>query len=163
MTTTNKAVSYRVRVDDTHNPRGPDGQGWNRLSIVGIGSHDRCTLMPITRQGALDTLRGMARYGVPTAYSDCINNATCCQCPVATKQKDKWQDAWHIREDAKGHVWLLGNVEKGFSGFGHCYKNWAALMSDVEVPMLKRMSDRHGLYWIATDTTYPTPNAVRTA
>lgn len=144
-----KSFDYRVRIDDTHNPKGPDGQGWNRMAIIGIGSHDRCTLMPITRQGALDTLRGMARYGNPTVYSDCISNTPCHQCSVATKQKDAWRDEWHIREDSTGRVWLLGNIEKGFAGFGYSYKHWAALMNDVEVPMLKRMSDSQGLYWVA--------------
>lgn len=140
-----KSFDYRVRIDDTHNPKGPDGQGWNRMAIIGIGSHDRCTLMPITRQGALDTLRGMARYGNPTVYSDCISNTPCHQCSVATKPKDEW----HIREDSTGRIWLLGNIEKGFAGFGYSYKHWAALMNDVEVPMLKRMSDSQGLYWVA--------------
>ena len=144
-----KSFDYRVRIDGTHNPKGPDGQGWNRMAIIGIGSHDRCTLMPITRQGALDTLRGMSKYGNPTAYSDCISNTPCHQCSVATKPKDAWRDEWHIREDPTGLVWLLGNIEKGFSGFGYPYKHWAALMNDVEVPMLKRMSDSQGLYWVA--------------
>ena len=142
-------IDYRVRIDDAHNPKGPDGQGWNRMAIIGLGSHDRCTLLPITRQAALDTLRGMAKHGVPTAYSDCRSNKPCLQCPVATKQKDAWNDAWHIREDASGAVWLLGNIEKAFSGFGYRYKTWAALIGGVEVPMLKRMRDSHGFYWIA--------------
>lgn len=144
-----KSFDYRVRIDDTHNPKGPDGQGWNRMAIIAIDSHDRCTLMPITRQGALDTLRGMARYGNPTVYSDCICNAPCHQCSVATKQKDAWRDQWHIREDSSGRVWLLGNIEKGFAGFGYSYKDWAALMNDVEVPMLKRMTDSQGMYWVS--------------
>lgn len=149
METMNESVNYRIRLDDTHNPKGPDGQGWNRMAIIGLGSHDRCIRMPTTRQGALDTLRGMARHGNPTVYSDCVHATPCPQCPVATKQKDPWVDAWHIREDAQGRVWLLGNIEKGFAGFGYSFKHWAALMNDVDVPMLKRLSDGQGVYWVA--------------
>ena len=141
-------LDYRVRVDDAHNPKGPDGQGWNRMAIIGIRSHDRCVLLPLTRQAALDTLRGMAKFGVPTAYADCKNNSPCHQCPVSTKKKEAWKDDWHIREDSHGLVWLLGSIDKGFAGFGYSYKSWSALMSEIEVPMLKRASDAQGFYWI---------------
>ena len=146
----NKACDYRVRLQDTYDPRGPDGKGWNRMAIIGLGPHDRCMLMPKTRQAALDTLRGMARYGSITSYEECPNGKSAClACPIAIREKDHWNDIWHIREDNNGHVWLLGNVELGFAGFGYFYKSWAALMADVDVPMLKRMKDNQGFYWIS--------------
>ena len=46
---------------------------------------------------------------------------------------------------AGGLMWLLGEIEKGFAGFGYCYKNWAALMSNIEVPMLTRKRDDNGV------------------
>jgi len=52
---------------------------------------------------------------------------------------------------AGGLMWLLGEIEKGFAGFGYCYKNWAALMSNIEVPMLTRKRDDTGFYWVAAE------------
>ena len=141
---------YRVRLPDTYDPKGPDGKGWNRIAIFGLSPSDRCILMPKTRQSALDTLRGMARHGSITSYEECSNGKSPCHsCPVATKERDPWNDGWHIREDAQGIIWLLGNVDKAFSGFGYAYKGWAALLAVVDVPMLQRMQDSHGFYWIA--------------
>ncbi|WP_018309655.1 hypothetical protein [Cupriavidus sp. UYPR2.512] len=143
-------VDYRVRLADKHDPRGPDGKGWNRLAIIVLGPTDRCIRMPKTRQAALDTLRGMARHGSITSYDVCTNGQMPCQsCPVATKERDPWNDGWHIREDARGIVWLLGNVDKAFSGRGYYFKGWTALMAAVEVPMLQRMQDDTGFYWIS--------------
>jgi len=140
----------RARLPDKHDPKGPDGKGWNRIAIIGLSPIDRCILMPKTRQAALDTLRGLARHGSITSYDECKNGKLSCQsCPVATKERDPWNDAWHIREDAQGIVWLLGNVDKAFSGLGYAYKGWAALMAAVDVPMLQRMQDTTGFYWIA--------------
>jgi len=147
--TMDQPISYRVRLPDEHDPRGPDGKGWNRIAIFGLGPYDRCTLRPKTRQAALDTLRGMARYGSITSYEECSNGKSPCHtCPVANKAREEWNNNWHIREDLQQNVWLLGDIEKAFSGFGYAYKNWAALLFDVEVPMLKRMNDAHGFYWI---------------
>jgi hypothetical protein len=144
------ALDYRVRLPDTYDPKGPDGKGWNRIAIIGLGPYDRCIRMPKTRQAALDTLRGMARFGSITSYEECSNGRSPCQsCPVATKERDPWNNGWHLREDSHGNVWLLGNVDKAFSAFGYCYKSWAALMADVEVPMLQRVQDKNGFYWIA--------------
>lgn len=143
-------VDYRVRLADEHDPKGPDGKGWNRLAIIGLGPSDRCILMPRTRQAALDTLRGMARLGSVTSYDECKNGQSSCQsCPIAMKERDPWNDGWHIREDAQGIVWLLGNIDKAFSGRGYAFKGWATLMAAVEVPMLQRMRDNTGFYWIA--------------
>lgn len=143
-------IDYRTKIDDTHNPKGPDGQGWNRMAIIGIRAHDRCILRPRTWQGAIDTLRGMARNGVPTAYLDCISDMLSCEhCTVVTHKKDPWSASWHIREDSAGHVWLLGDIGLGFAGHGHCFETWAALMKEIDVPMLKRMKDGQGFYWVA--------------
>lgn len=144
------AIDYRVRLAAAHDPKGPDGKGWNRLAIFGLGPTDRCILMPKTRQAALDTLRGMARHGSITSYDVCTNGQAPCQsCPVATKERDPWNDGWHIREDARGIVWLLGDVDKAFSGRGYYFKDWAALMAAVDVPMLQRLHDSTGYYWLA--------------
>ncbi len=59
---------YRVRPSLDRSPAGHDGKGWNRLAIIPMDPIDRCLLRPKYRQAALDTLRGMGHYGVPTAY-----------------------------------------------------------------------------------------------
>lgn len=142
---------YRVRLADKHDPRGPDGKGWNRIAIIGLSPIDRCSLLPRTRQAALDTLRGMARHGSITSYDECESGKSPCHaCPVATKERDPWNAAWHIREDGKGIVWLLGSVDKAFAGRGYAYKDWAALMAAVDVPMLQCKQDNTGFYCVAT-------------
>lgn len=142
------AIDYRLRIEDTRDPKGPDGRGWNRLAIFGLDSHARCSRRPATRQGALDTLRGMARFGNPLAYQDCVSSLPCAQCRIATAPKEPWNSAWHLREDAQGLVWLLGDIAKGFGGYGYCYKGWGALLADVDVPMLQRRQDAQGFYWV---------------
>lgn len=142
-------MSYRVSVDDSHNPKGPDGRGWNRMAIIGLSASARCTLRPTTRQGALDTLRGMRFYGNPTAYDECISKSPCHSCGVANAKRDPWNAEWHLREDSQGRVWLLGNAELGFAGQGYCYNDWGRLMAKIEVPMLKRQNDKQGFYWVA--------------
>lgn len=140
-------MPYRLRFNDSYNPKGPDGQGWNRLAIIPMLPIERCALRPKSRQAALDTLRGMAHYGVTTAYLPCTGSDKCANCSRATRVKEAWNPEWHIREDADGRVWLLGNVEKAFAGFGYCYPNWRALINDVAVPPLKRLNDKTGAYW----------------
>jgi hypothetical protein len=140
-------VSYRALLDDGYNPRGPDGQGWNRLAIHPLRPTVRCILRPTTRQAALDTARGMARLGVITAYGECTSNLQCSACSRGSNEREKWQPGWLIREDSQGRVWLLGNRERGWASFGYCYPHWEAIISSVDVPMLKRHTDEHGFYW----------------
>lgn len=145
-----QTCDYRVRLADKYDPKGPDGKGWNRIAIFGLSPIDRCILLPTTRQAALDTLRGMARHGSITSYDDCKSGRSPCHaCPVATTERGSWNVGWHIREDGRGIVWLLGSVERAFAGRGYAYRNWAALMAAVDVPMLQRKQDSTGFYWIA--------------
>ncbi|MDX3069597.1 hypothetical protein PV518_47050 [Streptomyces sp. ND04-05B] len=66
-------------------PGGPDGKGWNRLSLnahMGSGAGAQCALRP-RRWGALleayDTRR--ARWG---GHGPCIRNGQCDGCPIRT-------------------------------------------------------------------------------
>lgn len=141
---------HRLKIDLGRTASGPDGKGWNRISIIPMDPLDRCALLPQTRQAALDTLRGMAAFGVTTAYLPCTGPASCNSCNKTTAPKDPWNAMWHIREDSQGMVWLLGDIAKAFAGFGYAYKSWRALMASVEVPPLTRKIDETGAYWIAS-------------
>ena len=140
---------YRIQLDLGRHPAGPDGKGWNRLSVIVMDPKDRCALLPTTRQAALDTLRGMAKFGSVTAYLPCTSASGCAACPRVLREREAWNDAWHLREDQQGNVWLLGDVALGFSGFGYAYKSWRTLLAAIEVPQLHRLIDATGPYWIA--------------
>lgn len=145
-----KKINYRFPFPSSHRPKGPDGQGWNRLAIIPLAPADRCILMPQTRQGALDTLRGMAHWGVITAYYPCLNvNADCASCGVVTRPREAWHPDWHVREDEHGGVWVLHDVTLGFNGPGVRHKSWREFMGAVDAPKLERRINQHGTYWIA--------------
>ena len=143
------SLDYRVCIDGRHNPKGTDGRGWNRMAIHGLEPTTRCSMRPVSRQAALDTLRGMAKLGVATEYKCCVSDKACNDCHLITKAKDPWVDSWSLRESANGNVWLLGDPELGFTGSGYCFKDWADLLVSVEVPELKRMQNAHGFFWVA--------------
>ena len=143
-------MSFRLTFQHNHDPRGPDGQGWNRIAIINLEPTDRCALRPKTRQAAIDTARGMARFGVITAYSDCEfpQCDDCDNCPIGGEEKrEEWQSNWLVIEGRDGEVWLHGNLSP--SGFGYRYQSWEALLRAVEVPMLERRHDDHwGFYYM---------------
>lgn len=143
-------ISWLLKLEDRA-PAGPDGQGWNRLAINTFSPTPRCALRPQTRQAALDVARGMAHFGVVTAYAACDGSGYCASCLRNIQEREEWNMAWHIREDDKGLVWLLGNVELGFSGFGYYFKSWSALLDQIKLPHLVRKMDSTGFYWVAKD------------
>ncbi|WP_406178056.1 hypothetical protein [Streptomyces canus] len=68
---------------------GPDGKGWNRLSLNAHGGFlAQCALRP-RRWGALleshDTRR--AHWG---GFGPCVNRGNCDECPVRTALHDRW-------------------------------------------------------------------------
>jgi hypothetical protein len=138
--------NFRLVADRSHNPRGPDGQGWNRMAILPLTPSDRCMLRPRTRQAALDTARGMARFGSIVSYEDCCGH-TCSQCKIANADREEWKPEWLlIEDDARGGVWLHADLEK--DSFGHYYKSWEALTRAIHVPQLRRLIDPHwGAYF----------------
>ena len=146
-------LSYRLKIDDNRKPAGRDGKGWNRLAIIPMAPTTRCALKPRYRQAALDTLRGMASFGELTAYDPCDHQESCDGCRQVTRERDDWQPEWLIREDQKGHVWLLGNRARGWAAFGYCYANWKALMDTTHIPRLQRYNDETGFYWAEAQTS----------
>ncbi|MGF6440298.1 hypothetical protein [Paraburkholderia youngii] len=151
---TKPPVSYLITLPDprAESPRGPDGKGWNRLSINPMRPFDRCSLKPLSRQAALDTARGMAQFGNKIAYDRCVGAGDCSSCAHANRDRDDWKSTWLIRESERGHVWLLGNQEKGWSAYGYCYASWEALMNTTWLPKLERRHDETGIYWIEAES-----------
>lgn len=144
-------AAYRIEICNSHDPRGPDGQGWNRLSIINLEPHDRCMLRPKTRPAALDTARGMARHGSVFSYEDCIGRS-CEECKVGNAEREQWKPEWLlIEDDGRGGVWLHADLEK--DSFGYYYPSWEALFRAVDVPALTRKIDQHwGAYYVARAT-----------
>ncbi|MBG6083077.1 hypothetical protein, partial [Rubrivivax gelatinosus] len=143
-------ISHRLELKDPYNPRGPDGQGRNRLGLWSLSPTPRCSLRPQTRQAALDTARGMAFFGSITSYGACTEKAgNCSACQRHLRPRDTWREGWCLREDLRGNVWLVGDAGAGFGGRGYAFANWEGLFDEVEVPALKRLQDAAGFYWAA--------------
>lgn len=99
----------------SHQPGGPDGQGWNRLSLNAhiSGDQDQCALRPrsfATLWESQSTTR--ARWG---GYSPCASDGRCTDCPVFAALDDdpKWLPAHTDRvlvrlkeSDNDGGGWL---------------------------------------------------------
>ena len=124
-----------------HNPKGPDGQGWNRLAIIALEPSPRCSMRPRSRQAALDTLRGMARFGVITAYDECTGQGRCATCPVACRDKLAWPDSAKIRD--KGD-----HVEVESAGQRTSFDSWKILLASYDLPMLQRYHEDGGAFWM---------------
>lgn len=131
---------FKLSFPDARQPSGPDGRGWNRLSINTLSPTDRCMLRPRSRQACLDLARGMARMAPITTYSPCEGSA-CAECKFNSK-REPWVSSWVISEDSnRGGVWLMGS--KAPDAFGHYFPSWEALSRAHELPPLKRVIDPH--------------------
>jgi len=76
-------VTIYLKAPDDYKPGGPDGQGWNRLSLnAHMGRpHDRCALRPRTYAALVesqDTRR--AQWGA--CFDICTNGGSCVDCPL---------------------------------------------------------------------------------
>ncbi len=86
----------RLRARD-HNPGGPDGQGWNRLSLNAHmgGASDQCALQPRSYVSLHESRRhtGLARCG--NGYGRCTGDGPCDTCPIfeAALEEPTWLPA----------------------------------------------------------------------
>jgi hypothetical protein len=144
------STPYQLRIQDTYDPRGPDGRGRNRLRIEYIEPTPRCALRPRTKAAALDLWRGMARFGNTTAYAPCIGES-CQACPV-NSPREAWQPGWVLSEDTtRGGVWLMGSTKP--DAFGYYYRSWEPVARSMEVPKLTQVLDAHwGTLYRADET-----------
>lgn len=64
-----------------YNPKGPDGQGWNRLSLCAHigGSDNQCALLPRSYETLWEATHNRSRFG---GYGTCRNSGNCDACPV---------------------------------------------------------------------------------
>jgi hypothetical protein len=102
-----KAPAYR--------PGGPDGQGWNRISLGSLAG-DQCALRPRDYshlRESQDTRR--ASYG---GYGPCISDGDCTNCPIlqaAPRHLNSLDDRVLVRTHRDGHVYLMNRPEDGWA------------------------------------------------
>lgn len=100
-----------------HDPRGPDGQGWNRLGLhfATLKPQDQCALRPRDTKSLRemqDTRR--ARWG---GYGVCPAKGACEGCAVFHDhfEFDPLADRVLVRVDHRGHAWLMDKPHAGWS------------------------------------------------
>lgn len=103
-----------------HDPKGPDGQGHNRMEIQGI-THDQCALRPTsyaTLWEGQDTRR--ARWG---NFGWCVQEGNCGTCPVFTAPReslDAFTDKVLVRiSERDGKPWLMNHPDRGWASSGY--------------------------------------------
>ncbi|MEV8335076.1 hypothetical protein [Streptomyces niveus] len=80
----------------TYGPAGPDGLGWNRLSLnTHFDTRHQCGLLPSTYATLLESRRGVQAWG---SYDRCVASpfGSCSSCPI---------QRWHLERD--GISWPL--------------------------------------------------------
>jgi len=144
----NSAKPNLIAFQPARDAKGPDGQGWNRLSINTVDPTDRCKLRPTSRQAALDLGRGMAAFGCITTFAPC-EGSKCAGC-AHNREREQWVSSWVLSEDKqRGGVWLMGSRKPDAQG--HFYSDWHELSQHVELPHLTRVMDPHwGAIYIET-------------
>lgn len=146
-TSATPGACYRVSPSLNRQAGGPDGKGWNRLAIIPVEPIDRCLLRPKSRQAALDTLRGMGHFGVPTAYYACTLTGLCQACSLPQQPREPWLDSWEI-EEAANDTLLIHSI--GAAGVPvHTFTGWTAFMLGVDAPMLRRHIEGGRTTWRA--------------
>ena len=133
----------------SYDPCGPDGQGWNRMAILGT-CFDECALRPKTEMAfwlvAKDTTRAM--YG---HYGPCERNGQCGECPW--NADGDWPFAARevlVRVDNDGAPWLMNKKEKGWGEYGEPTTWERVYRLNGEVT---RYADEYGSGYLFTKTT----------
>lgn len=124
-----------------YDPKGPDGRGWNRISIMGLCA-DECALRPTCESAfweAQDTRR--TRYGI---YGPCTNSGNCKTCN-RLHQEEQWP--WFgseilVRIDEKGAPWVMNRPDEGWGEYGRP-TTWEYL-SSLQSVTFERYRDKYG-------------------
>lgn len=124
-----------------HNPRGPDGKGWNRIAIT-CDPQPQCALRPRTEATfweSQDTVR--AQYG---NFLSCINGGRCNGCPkMELDNKFPWFGPKILIRIAKdGTAWAMNRPDDGWGEYG-CPISWEDL-SRIDGVTFERYRDAHG-------------------
>lgn len=161
-----------------HNPGGPDGQGWNRLSLgPGLGIGDECALRPTDYTHffeSLDTRR--ARWG---GYGHCVRPdpwsefgslrmPDCSTCPVFTRRETlrAFGDRILVRVDPNhrhhAYAHLMNRPDKGWAESSRPW-TWEELRALEGWRVGKLTRDEHStcfwLYRAGTSPDEPDPAA----
>ena len=128
---------------------GPDGHGWNRLSIGSLAG-DECALRPRDYSHlieATDTRR--ARYG---GYGPCIADGRCDTCPIATAAPTTLQsfdDRVLVRVGQDGRrPYLMDRPEDGWASLAKRW-TWQELARLEGWEVGPRYSDEHSAgFWL---------------
>ncbi|MEU8642303.1 hypothetical protein AB0C91_10335 [Streptomyces sp. NPDC048674] len=132
-----------------HRNGGPDGQGWNRMSLGSLAG-DECALRPRDYSHLVesqDTRR--ARYG---GYGPCISDGKCTDCPIlqaAPQRLSSLDDRVLVRvHPVDGRPYLMNRPEDGWASLA---KRWTwqdmARLDGWEIG--RRHRDEHGDgFWI---------------
>lgn len=108
-----------------HRNGGPDGQGWNRVSLASMGglAGDQCALRPRDYshlRESQDTRR--ARYG---GYGPCVVGGSCQACPIfreAPRTLAALGDRVLVRtHPGDGSLYLMSRPEDGWASLA---KRW---------------------------------------
>ncbi|WP_433259299.1 hypothetical protein ACQPYK_49785 (plasmid) [Streptosporangium sp. CA-135522] len=117
----------------THNPGGPDGNGWNRFSLnAGALYPGQCALQPTsyaTLWESHDTRR--ARWG---GFDPCVRNGDCTSCPALTPAQPRRLLSFTpdvlvrilAREGAADQPHIMNRPEDGWASFSERW-TWAQL------------------------------------
>jgi hypothetical protein len=136
-----------------HNPKGPDGQGWNRMEVGSLAG-DQCALRPrnyATLWESQDTRR--ARYG---GFGPCVNGGDCTNCPILKtppKHLDAFDDQILVRiHPHDGHIYLMNRPEDGWASLGLRW-TWAEIARLDGWRIGRRHNDEHSEgFWIHRGT-----------
>lgn len=112
----------------TVRPGGPDGQGWNRLSIVWEASA-QCALQPTTPatlMESFDTRR--ARWG---GFGSCSREGSCAECPIFQRRDEpfvihSFDARVLVRVDPSGRPGISNRPEDGWAAL-HRWVTWEQL------------------------------------
>lgn len=141
----------------TYDGRGPDGQGWNRISLAGgaNATSDQCALLPrgyATLAESLDTRR--ARHG---GYGACGRAGDCGCCPIyaaePTELRRPGEDRVLVRVDAEGRACVMVSPDTGWDG-RYYIKPWRWLRRLEGWGIGGRADDEHSEgFWLIRCTT----------
>lgn len=130
----------------THNPKGPDGQGWNRMALGNLAG-DQCVFRPKTLSKflyeSLHTIRGS--YG---NHNSCINQGKCQNCKIF-KNVDSEEFPWAgekilIRvEQFDGDPFVMNKIKCGWGEY--CMPTTWERLIRLKSVIFTRFKDEHSV------------------
>lgn len=145
-----------------HRNGGPDGQGWNRISLGSLAD-DECALRPLDYshyRESQDTRR--ASYG---GFGSCIAAGQCEGCPIFQRitgnavQLEAFTDEVLVRiSAADGTPWLMNKPEQGWSSSAQHW-TWERLALLSGWHPAENYRDDHGTgFWLRRTPDNPCPS-----